>query len=331
MTVALLFSPQGAQVVGMGRELAASSAAASAIFREADATLGWSVSDTCWSGPAERLDDTRQTQPCLVTTSIAALAALREAAGPGLRGTSAPAFVAGHSVGEYAALVAAGTLAFADALRLVALRGRLMAEAGASGGMAAVIGLDRAAIAAVVAAQGVPGELVVANDNAPGQVVISGSPAALAGVEPALSAAGARRVIPLNVSGPFHSPLMAPVGAALAEAFEGVAWTDAEPPVVSNVTGEPVREATTIRALLARQASSPVEWVASVRAMAAAGVDTFIECGPGTTLAGMIRRILPAARTLSVADAATLRATADALGGHPGGRVETEPAAGARA
>jgi [acyl-carrier-protein] S-malonyltransferase len=331
MTTALLFSPQGAQVVGMGRELAEWFPAAAAIYREADATLEWSVSETCWAGPAERLDDTRQTQPCLVTTSVAALAALREAvtqAGPG--GTLAPAFVAGHSVGEYAALVAAGALAFRDALTLVALRGRLMAEAGASGGMAAVIGLDREALGAVIAAQGRSRELVVANDNAPGQVVISGSRTALAVVEPELMAAGARRVIPLNVSGPFHSPLMAPVGEALAAAFADVAWSDADPPVVSNVTGQPVREASAIRGLLARQASSPVEWVASVRAMAAAGVDTFVECGPGTTLAGMVRRIVPGARTLSVGNAASLEAAVDALRDAAGDWAGARPAAGTR-
>jgi [acyl-carrier-protein] S-malonyltransferase len=321
MSVALVFSPQGSQAVGMGRELAMGSSAARAIYREADAVLGWPVSATCWDGPATRLDDTRQTQPCLLTTSVAALAALREAMGDaGVAGTRLdPTLVAGHSVGEYAALVAAAALSFADALRLVALRGRLMAETAVDGAMAAVIGLDREAIASAVAAHAAPAELVVANDNAPGQVVISGTHSALTRLEPVLVAAGARRVIRLNVSGPFHSPLMAPVGDALAVAFRGAVWADANPPLVSNVTGRPVRDAATLRLLLARQASSPVEWVTSVRTMAAAGVDTFVECGPGSALSGMIRRILPGARTLNVADATSLATTIQALAADSGG------------
>jgi [acyl-carrier-protein] S-malonyltransferase len=311
MNVALLFSPQGSQAVGMGQALAEVSAAAREVYRRADHALGWAVSTVCWEGPAERLNDTRQTQPCLVTTSLACLEALREsveAHGETLR----PARVAGHSVGEYAALVAAGVVPLDEALRLVALRGRLMADAGVAGGMAAVIGLDRPAVAAAVA--GIE-ELVVANDNAPGQVVISGSAAALSAAQAPLAAAGARRTIPLKVSGPFHSPLMAPVGEALATAFEASTWSDAEPPMVSNVTAEPVRAAATIRSLLARQVSSPVEWVASVRRMVADGIDTFVECGPGAALTGMVRRIAPAARTLNVADPPSAAAVAAELVG----------------
>ena len=214
MTHALLFSPQGSQAPGMGRDLAERSAAARAVYDEADATLGWPVSETCWSGPAERLDDTRQTQPCLLATSVAAQRALAEAGAP------APAIVAGHSVGEYAALVAAGVLELAAALRLVAHRGRLMADADAEGGMAAVIGLDRTVVQAVVDQVARPTELVVANDNAPGQVVISGHRDALQIAEGAMREAGARRVIVLPISGAFHSPLMAGVAEQLAEAFE---------------------------------------------------------------------------------------------------------------
>jgi [acyl-carrier-protein] S-malonyltransferase len=311
VTLALLFSPQGSQAVGMGRELADASAAARAVFAEADDTLGWSVTSACWAGPEEHLNDTRQTQPCLLTTSVAALAALREAAAGAAAGLE-PSRVAGHSVGEYAAAVAAGALRFSDALRLVALRGRLMAEAGLDGGMAAVMGLEREQIAAVLA-DAVGDEVVVANDNAPGQVVISGTRSGLAAVEPMLQAAGARRVIPLKVSGPFHSPLMAPVGATLAKAFASVPWHDAEPPVVSNVTAEPVTGAAMIRTLLARQVSAPVEWVAGVRRMVADGVDTFVECGSGSALVGMIRRIAPAARALAVSDTDSLAAAVEAL------------------
>lgn len=312
MSVALLFSPQGSQSVGMGAELAASSPAAAATFQMADAALGWSVSELAWHGPEERLNDTRQTQPCLVATSVACLRALDEelvSRGERLE----PSFVAGHSVGEYAALVAAGTLSTVDALRFVARRGALMTDAGVDGGMVAVIGLDRDAVATVVASLGVGSDLVVANDNAPGQVVISGTPSALAATTRPLRAAGARRSIPLKVSGPFHSPLMAGVGTALAASFSTATWRDADPPVVSNVTAEPVRDATEIRALLARQVHSPVEWVRSVRRMAAEGVDTFVECGPGGALTGMVRRIVPEARTLNVFDPASLAAAVEAL------------------
>ncbi|HEX6140008.1 MAG TPA: ACP S-malonyltransferase [Candidatus Limnocylindria bacterium] len=315
MTLALLFSPQGSQAVGMGRDLADAYPGARSAFAEADAALGWPVSGLAWDGPEERLNDTRQTQPCLVTTSVACLRALEgRLADAGQR--LQPAFVAGHSVGEYAALVAAGTLSLADAVRVVAQRGVLMASAAVEGGMHAVIGLDREAVAAAVSSLGRQ-DLVVANDNAPGQVVISGSSDALGAAEAALREAGARRVIPLRVSGPFHSPLMAAAGRALAEAFAAVSWRDADPPVVSNVTGEPVRDAARIRDLLARQVSSPVEWVRSVRRMMADGVDTFVELGPGAALTGMVRRIAPEARTLNVADGQSLDATVAALAGVP--------------
>lgn len=305
MSIALLFSAQGAQVVGMGRDLAEHSEAARAVFDAADGALGWSVSHVAWDGPQELLNDTRQTQPCLVAASLAAHAALRE------RLDVRPAFVAGHSVGEYAALAAAGVVSVDDAIRLVGRRATLMADQAAAGGMAAVLGLDRAIIAETVAPlEGV----VVANDNAPGQVVISGPADGLERAGEALRAAGAKRVMPLRVSGPFHSPYMAPVAAELARSFDAVAWRDADPPVVSNVSAEPLTNAATIRAALAEQVRSPVEWVRSVRRMAAGGVDTFVECGPGGVLSGMVRRIVPDARTLTVADPATLDATVAALG-----------------
>jgi [acyl-carrier-protein] S-malonyltransferase len=303
MSLALLFSPQGSQSVGMGRRLATASAAARDVFSEADATLGWSVSSVCFDGPAERLNDTRQTQPALLATSVAAFRALGE------RTALAPACVAGHSVGEYAALVAAGVLDLAAALRLVARRGELMAAVEVPGGMAAVIGLEREAVQAVVDEVARPTELVVANDNAPGQVVISGVLDALEAAEPAMKAAGARRVLRLPVSGPFHSPLMAPVAEQLADAFEAETWRDATVPVVSNVTAEPLTDAGRIRALLAEQVRSPVEWVASVRRMRDEGVDLFVECGAGTALTNMVKRIAPEARIGTVADPETLEAT----------------------
>lgn len=311
MTLGLLFSPQGSQTVGMGRDLAAASPAAAAVFERVDRAADWNVSELCWNGPAERLNDTRQTQPCLLATSVAALRALEEAAAE--HGVELePAYAAGHSVGEYAALVSSGVLALEDALVLVIRRGELMAEAGVDGGMSAVIGLDRDVVATTVAQ--IAG-LVVANDNAPGQVVISGSRAALAEAAAPLQDAGARRIIPLNVSGPFHSPLMVAVGRELAAAFGRVGWHEAAPPVVSNVTAEPVSRVDEIRELLARQVSSPVEWVRSVRRMVADGVDTFIECGPGAALSGMVRRIAPQARTFNVADSAGVAAAVAGLSG----------------
>jgi len=300
MSLALLFSPQGSQAVGMGRELAERSAAARAVFDEADATLGWSVSGTCWDGPRERLDETLQTQPCLLTTSVAAFSALEEA------GADAASFVAGHSVGEYAALVVAGVLTLPAALRLVTRRAELMTAVDSHGGMAAVIGLERDMVQAVVEGLARPTELVVANDNAPGQVVISGLSECLDAVTEPMTAAGARRVMRLPVSGAFHSPLMAGVAEDLATAFEAEEWRDARIPVLSNVSAEPLTDSARIRALLAEQVRSPVEWIGCVRRMVADGVDTMVECGPGAALIGMVKRIAPDVRTATVSDAATL-------------------------
>jgi [acyl-carrier-protein] S-malonyltransferase len=296
----------------MGRELADVSPAARAVFAEADLTLGWAVSETCWHGPSDRLNDTRQTQPCLLATSVAAQRALAEAGAP------EPSVVAGHSVGEYAALVVAGVLELDAALRLVARRAELMSEAAdRDGGMAAVLGLDRASVQAVVDGIARPADLVMANDNAPGQVVISGRRDALEAAEAPMLAAGARRVLRLPVSGAFHSPLMARVAEELAGAFERETWRDACVPVVSNVVAEPVTAAEDIRALLAEQVRSPVEWVRCVERMTADGVDTMVECGAGAALVGMVRRIAPALRTGTVTDAATLAATVALLADVP--------------
>jgi len=308
LSLALLFSPQGSQVVGMGHELAERSDAARATFAEADLTLGWSVSGTCWEGPSVRLDDTRQTQPCLLTTSVAAYRALGE------RVDLEPSLVAGPSVGEYAGLVAAGVLEFAASLRLVARRAELMAGVEADGGMAAVLGLDRDSVEAVVASVARPTELVVANDNAPGQVVISGRRDALeAAIEP-MRAAGAKRVMRLPISGAFHSPLMTDVADGLAEAFEGEEWHDAHVPIISNVTAQPLTDARRIRALLAEQVRSPVEWVRCVERMVAEGIDFAVECGPGRALTGMLKRIAPDMRTANVSSVASLVAAVELIG-----------------
>jgi [acyl-carrier-protein] S-malonyltransferase len=300
LSLALLFSPQGSQLVGMGRDLAERSGAARATFEEANDTLGWPVSATCWDGPSARLDDTRQTQPCLLTTSVAAYRALAERVDP------QPAVVAGHSVGEYAALVVAGVLDFAAALRLVSRRAELMAGVRAEGGMAAVLGLDRESVETVIAGVGRPTELVMANDNAPGQVIISGRLQALEAAEEPMRAAGARRIVRLAVSGAFHSPLMTEVVDRLAAAFEAEEWQDAQVPVISNVTAEPLTDAARIRSLLAEQVRSPVEWVRSVERMVADGVDLAVECGPGSALTGMVKRIAPTVGTATVGDTATV-------------------------
>ena len=209
-------------------------------------------------------------------------------------------------VGKYAALVAAGVLDLGAALRLVAHRAELMARADADGGMAAVLGLDRATVQAVVDSVGRPTDLVLANDNAPGQIVISGRLAALADVEEPLRAAGARRVVRLAVSGAFHSPLMATVAEDLADAFSAETWRDASVPMISNVTAEPLVDADAIRTQLAEQVRAPVEWVRSVERMAVDGIETAVECGPGSALTGMVKRIAPAIRTANVGDLAGL-------------------------
>ena len=308
MSLALLFSPQGSQVVGMGRELAERSEAARATFEEANDTLGWSVSATCWDGPSDRLDDTRQTQPCLLATSVAAYRALGE------RVDLQPTVVAGHSVGEYAALVAAGIVEFAASLRLVARRAELMAGVDTDGGMAAVLGLDRETVETVIASVGRPTELVMANDNAPGQVIISGRLHALDAAEQPMRAAGAKRILRLPVSGAFHSPLMTEVVERLVSAFEGEEWHDARIPMVSNVTAAPLTDAGRIRSLLAEQVRSPVEWVRSVERMVSDGIELAVECGPGSALTGMVKRIAPGIRTATVGDAASLDAAVELIG-----------------
>ncbi len=303
MALALLFSPQGSQAVGMGRALASASPRAADVFARADAALGRAIASLAFDGPEAELNDTRNTQPALVATAVAAAYALSEALTA--RGDDlAPAYVAGHSVGEYAALVIAEVLTIEDALRLVARRGELMAAHGGPGGMSAVIGLERDTVAKVIAplAGDDGADVVVANDNAPGQIVISGLRAALDAAVAPLRAAGAKRVLPLKVSGPFHSPHMRIVGEELARAFETVTWRDAVVPLISNVTADPVTDAGAIRNLLARQVSAPVEWVASVERLAVEGVDTFVECGPGAALTGMVRRIVPGARLANVSD-----------------------------
>lgn len=296
-SVAWLFPGQGSQVVGMGRALAEHSELARLAFEEANDALGFDLSALCWNGPQDELDRTVNAQPALLTTSIAALRAAREAGMP-----ERPLVAAGHSLGEFSALVALGVLALPDAVRLVRRRGELMQEADPSGGMAAVIGLDAAVITNAIDGSG----LVVANDNAPGQVVISGALAAFAAATERLKAAGAKRVLPLRVSAAFHSPAMRPVGPKLAAAMEEIRFIHPAAPVVANVDAQPHSDERELPSLLERQVWSPVRWVDVIKRAAGEGATTFVEFGAGAVLTGLTKRILPAPRTANVSDPATL-------------------------
>lgn len=291
-----VFPGQGSQAVGMGRDLKESYAAARETFEEADDALGFSLSRLCFEGPEEDLRQTHNAQPALMATSIACLRAARETdlLPPGA------AFVAGHSLGEYTALVAADALDFAQGLRLVRERGRLMQQAGdrVSSGMAAVLGMEEEALQQVCQETGVQ----VANLNCPGQVVISGPKDELAQAMELARKRGARQVVPLNVSGAFHSRVMRPAEEGLAGYLEEAPIRDPAIPVVSNVTARPVHEAEAVRAALLKQLCSPVRWHPSVDWMVSQGISTFVEFGPGRVLAGLIKRIHRPAQVASIGD-----------------------------
>ncbi|HET7322105.1 MAG TPA: ACP S-malonyltransferase [Longimicrobiaceae bacterium] len=284
----LLFPGQGSQFVGMGKDLADAFPEARRTFEEADDALGTALSRLCWEGPAEELTLTINAQPAILVHSVAVWRVVAER-------VPAVSMAAGHSLGEFSAYVAAGALGFADAVRTVRRRGELMYHSGNErpGTMAAVIGLDDAVVDAVCeeTSQKTGEAVVPANFNAPGQIVISGDTAAVEAAAEPLKAAGAKRVLPLNVSGAFHSPLMRVAEAGLGEQLDSVEIRDPSFPVVSNVTAQPVREAATARTLLLEQLTSAVRWVASMQAMRAAGVESFVELGPGQVLAGLMKRI----------------------------------------
>ena len=296
--VAWLFPGQGSQVVGMGRELAERYPSAARAFEEANDALAFDLRKLCWEGPQSELDRTINTQPALLTASVAALRAAEEAVG----GLKEPAVAMGHSLGEFSALVAAGALALADAVVLVRRRGELMQEADPSGGMLAVIGLDADAIAKAIA----PSGLVVANDNAPGQVVISGPKDGFDRATAALKEAGAKRVIPLRASAAFHSPAMRPVGPELAKAIAVTRFSALRYPVVANVDAQVHEHAADFPSLLEKQVWSPVQWVASMRRAQGEGATAFVEFGPSNVLTGLAKRILPDAPTANVSDMKTL-------------------------
>jgi [acyl-carrier-protein] S-malonyltransferase len=282
----------------MGRALAESSPAARAVFEEADAALGFPLSRLCFEGPEEELKATANTQPAILTHSVAALAELSAGSAGKLEGA---AFAAGHSLGEYSACVAAGALAFSDAVRLVRRRGELMQEAvpAGKGAMAAIVGLAPEEVEAACR-EAAAGEVVTAaNYNSPEQTVIAGHAAAVERASAACLAKGAKRAIPLPVSAPFHSPLMRPARERMQGLLAETVFSDARIPVVTNVDAVPVREGGQLRDSLVRQIDSPVRWVESVRRLASDGVDRGLEIGPGSVLAGLVRRIDRAIRVES--------------------------------
>jgi [acyl-carrier-protein] S-malonyltransferase len=310
--IAFVFPGQGAQAVGMGKALAEQFEICAKTFAEADAALGESLTDLIFNGPMDRLTLTENTQPAILTMSVAVWRLLES------RGL-APAFVAGHSLGEYSAHVAAGTLAFADAVRLVRNRGRYMQEAVpvGTGAMAAILGADEALVtqACVEAAEG---EVVsAANLNAPGQIVIAGATAAVERAGARARALGAKRVIPLQVSAPFHCALMRPAEDRLAPELRALPAREPRVPVVANVDAEPRRDAESSIAALIRQVSSPVRWEASVRRLASEGVTAYVEVGPGTVLSGLIKKIVREATILNLDAPDGLAAIETLMAGEP--------------
>lgn len=303
---AFVFPGQGAQTIGMGRDLAAAYPAARAVFEEVDEALGEKLSALIWEGDADTLTLTANAQPALMATSLAAFRAL-EAEGFGI--TDA-AYVAGHSLGEYSALCAAGALGLADTARLLRRRGQAMQEAVpvGEGAMAAILGLDAEAVAEI--ARDAAGDEVceAANDNDPAQVVISGHKAAVERAAALAKERGAKRALMLPVSAPFHCALMQPAARVMAEALAAVDIHAPAVPVVANVLAEPVTEPGAIRRLLVEQVTGSVRWRESVLCMGEAGVTEFWEIGAGKTLSGMIRRILPQAQTRTVGTPAEVAA-----------------------
>jgi [acyl-carrier-protein] S-malonyltransferase len=304
MSVAFVFPGQGSQAPGMGLDWADSAE----LYGWASAVLGWDLAETLRSASADELRQTYIAQPAIYCVSVAALRALEEA---GVR----PAYVAGHSLGEFSALVAAGALSFEAGLTLVSRRAEAMQRAADArpGSMSSVLGLSVEGVEMAVAQAAEGGVLAVANDNAPGNVVVSGEWPALERLPAVAKELGAKRVVGLNVGGAFHSPLMAPAAEAFRSFLAAAPLRACAVPLIANATAEPTSNATELRDLLGRQLTGRVRWTESVRHLAALGVDTFVEVGPGTVLSGLIKRTVEGVRVLAAGDPAGVAAVAEAL------------------
>lgn len=305
MKTAFLFPGQGSQKVGMMQDLAAQYESVRNRFEEADEALGWKLSELIFEGPAEKLQQTQYTQPAILTASVAAYDLLAQA------GITAE-YLAGHSLGEYSALVAAGSISFVDAVRTVHARGKFMQEAVpiGEGGMAAIIRLEREKIITICEELSAQGKIVQAvNFNCPGQVVIAGTTDAVAAACEKMKEAGARRAIPLPVSAPFHSTLMQPAAEKLAQVLHTIEIKEARIPVIANVHAQPVHTSAEIRESLVEQAAHPVLWEDSMHVLLTKGVDTMVEVGPGTVLSGFMKKIESAVHREHVENVSSLEAT----------------------
>lgn len=309
LMIAVVFPGQGSQAPGMGQDLYSNDTYARQVFDEVERATGVNIAKLCFESDEETLRETQNAQLALYTCGLAAYTALRQA-----KTDLKPVAMAGHSVGEYAALAAAGVVSVEDGARLVQKRGDLMARAGSlrPGTMAAVLGMDRDSVETALKSVDGFGTVVVANDNCPGQLVISGDIDAVQAASATLKERGAKRVLPINVSGAFHSPLMEESAKAMREHLNQVIFREGEVPVYSNVTTEPGSD---WPELLEQQLKSPVRWTECMQAMIAAGADTFIECGNGEVLTGLLRRVDKEKTGLRVLDTATRDETIAALGG----------------